>query len=783
MSPTDRQQLGARDDKETYRVFTTAAPPVGSVAVERYLLLPHTPPERVLELARNLSQIVPFTRQFDRVATWLDVKPETDCVVVEREYLEGISLAQIITTAPPMVAIEIWLVELLAILRDLHVTMLACGRLHPHNAIRSQADGKLRLTAICPAITPQGDLRPHDLRAVGEIAIALLTAGGTTTTWQSHAKLAEIVETLMAPSPQGYPSAAAAWLAASDLVKSSEHPKVAAQWHAQRGRVLFEMAQIAKAMAEFQQAIELAPDCAPAYIGRGSVYRVMGDLTNARADLERALEIMPEVGAAYVGRGLIACLQQEDGRSDLERGMVLLERQMPLDYHTIGQARAAAGNREAALAAYSAAIQRHPHSAISYQNRGNLQRDLGDIDAAIADYDRALAIAPDFALIYNNRGILHDERGDAVSAILDYTQAIDRAPDFAIAYNNRGNVYKDIQDYRRAIEDYDRALALQPNLTITYYNRSISKSALQDYSAAIQDLGIVISRDPQFASGYYQRALVYHASGEWLNAIADYTRALTCDSELKIVYYHRANAYLQGGNARDAITDYTQAIEHFPSEIRHRFNRALAYSRCREFDLALADCTNLLGISSDFAPAYFLRGKIYAIRGARALASSDYDRVVALAPNYLPGYFARLQLSAKSEDRELIRRDCDLILERFTANSMKDWEPLDPAQHLRHIGTIAHWLRSRIHRDSGDLSAARFDLEGAIFGDTNNPSLYAERAEIAVAEGDNYSACRDYQTAANLYLQQKNSAAYRLAIQQVDRLQHQLIPLMTQNLL
>ncbi len=59
------------------------------------------------------------------------------------------------------------------------------------------------------------------------------------------------------------------------------------------------------ALAEFNQAIQIAPYLADAYYGRGSVYQATGDLVHALADFDRAIEHDPRLVAAYIQRAKI----------------------------------------------------------------------------------------------------------------------------------------------------------------------------------------------------------------------------------------------------------------------------------------------------------------------------------------------------------------------------------------------------------------------------------------------------------------------------------------------
>ncbi|MGP0067431.1 MAG: tetratricopeptide repeat protein [Isosphaeraceae bacterium] len=59
------------------------------------------------------------------------------------------------------------------------------------------------------------------------------------------------------------------------------------------------------ALAQYNQAIQIAPYLSEAYCGRGCVYKAMGDSARALADFDRAIQCDPRQITAYIQRGKI----------------------------------------------------------------------------------------------------------------------------------------------------------------------------------------------------------------------------------------------------------------------------------------------------------------------------------------------------------------------------------------------------------------------------------------------------------------------------------------------
>jgi tetratricopeptide (TPR) repeat protein len=128
-----------------------------------------------------------------------------------------------------------------------------------------------------------------------------------------------------------------------------------------RGVDYYKKGKLERALADFNQALELDPKYASAYSGRGTVYRDKGDLDRALADYTRALELDPKYFINYYNRG-IAYKQ----KGDLDR----------------------------ALADYTRALELGPKYIDAYYHRGLVHRKKGSKAEAIADFEAYVRLAP-----------------------------------------------------------------------------------------------------------------------------------------------------------------------------------------------------------------------------------------------------------------------------------------------------------------------------------------------------------------------------------------------------
>src|SRR5712691_7888220 len=108
-----------------------------------------------------------------------------------------------------------------------------------------------------------------------------------------------------------------------------------------------------RALADYDEAIKLAPHTALAFALRGEVRAKRREYDSAIADYERAIELEPNLASAFSNRGL---------------------------------AWASKGEFRLAIADYTKAIQLDPSLSVAFNNRGNAHAARGDLEAAGADY-------------------------------------------------------------------------------------------------------------------------------------------------------------------------------------------------------------------------------------------------------------------------------------------------------------------------------------------------------------------------------------------------------------
>jgi tetratricopeptide (TPR) repeat protein len=144
-----------------------------------------------------------------------------------------------------------------------------------------------------------------------------------------------------------------------------------------------------QAITNFNKALKLDPNYAPAYYNRGIAFRNKDDFDSAIADFTQAIRLDPNYADAYNGRGIVYAYKNDSNR---------------------------------AIADYTQAIRLNPDFEYVYINRASVYIEIGEYDKAIADYTQAIRFAAS-ADRYIGRGNAYIYKGEYDKAEADYNEA------------------------------------------------------------------------------------------------------------------------------------------------------------------------------------------------------------------------------------------------------------------------------------------------------------------------------------------------------------------------
>jgi tetratricopeptide (TPR) repeat protein len=236
--------------------------------------------------------------------------------------------------------------------------------------------------------------------------------------------------------------------------------------------------------------------------------------------------------------------------------------------------------------------------ADAFYNRGNAYAAKGDHDRAIADYTAALEINARFANAAYNRGNSHAAKGEHDLAIADYSLMIELNPGYVNAYFNRGNSHAATGQHEKAIADYGKTVELDPAYLNAWYNRGNSFAAIGEHERAIEDYSKVVALDARSTNAWFNRGNSYAALGQHQQAIADYDQTVRLARNYGYAYFNRGNSHAELGDYDKAIADYNRALRLAPKSARIFLKRGIAYAETDKKDKAIADFRKAVALAA-----------------------------------------------------------------------------------------------------------------------------------------------------------------------------------------
>jgi tetratricopeptide (TPR) repeat protein len=281
----------------------------------------------------------------------------------------------------------------------------------------------------------------------------------------------------------------------------------------------------------FTASIERDPRDVDAYIGRGVARHVHGQAHGAIADFGEAMRLAPRGSIAHGNRA--AALAQ---KGELDRALA--------DYTAaIERHRDVAG----LLADTRWGQERGSLVAVKHlRGRADVWRLKRNHDMALADYTEALLLDPADASSLLGRGIIFGEKGQFGQALADLTEAIRLSPVDPRGYKNRGYFLSLQGNHARAIADFDEAIRLGPDDAQSYLWRGTIRALRVDTRrVSPHDSGETDSQEAGAARGL---------------ALADFNAAIRLAPSDPMAYRCRAAALARLGDHEQALADYDAAI-------------------------------------------------------------------------------------------------------------------------------------------------------------------------------------------------------------------------------
>ncbi|MCX5333377.1 ATP-binding protein [Streptomyces sp. NBC_00140] len=403
-----------------------------------------------------------------------------------------------------------------------------------------------------------------------------------------------------------------------------------AEAHCLRGQELRRKREHARALAEYDQAVALAPS-ADAYYGRALTRSRSGEYEAAAADYERAAELRPDSAEILFDRAETLRMARRHAEA-----VEIFDRALALDpayakgWASRASAKHAHGDTEGALADFGRALEIEGKYLWALVNRAKVYRDLGRPDDAFADLDRAVEIAPDSAWIASERGDAYRLAERYEQAAEELGRACELAPDHASAHAGRGFALDRLDRAEEAHAAYDRAVELEPDYMWALGNRGDLRRRTGDEDGAFEDLDRAVSVDgPRGWWALTMRGGAHAVVGRHEEAVADFDLARARKPDLGQAWDYWIWSMFALDRGEEAVVGLDRALDGDPDNGRLLEIRSRALSELGRYGEALRDLDRAIGLMPDAEWLYTNRARVCIALGRLDQALTDIQKDAA----------------------------------------------------------------------------------------------------------------------------------------------------------
>lgn len=329
-------------------------------------------------------------------------------------------------------------------------------------------------------------------------------------------------------------------------------------------------------------------------------------------------------------KGALADLSEAiaaSGRKDLSTAVAYYDR--GVIYDDLGQ-------RQKALADFSAAIALRPTYGEAHSARAAARLASGDAQGAIADLKALLGIDPAFPDAHYHLARAYQAAGMTAEAQSEYATALKTNPK-AYVYEGRGILNMNSGHTEAAIADFSAALKAKPDRVSSQVDRGQAYLAAHDYEAALADFESALKSAPGNAAATVGRATALTKLGRTDAAQSAVQAAVAADPKSAArLYRTRGDAELSHRAYKAAIADYDRALAAAPNNVVALINRGAAHHGLGQFPAAAADYKAALRLRPNDPMIYNNLGNALAAQGKLDKAIAEYDKALKIDPAYGP---------------------------------------------------------------------------------------------------------------------------------------------------
>lgn len=330
--------------------------------------------------------------------------------------------------------------------------------------------------------------------------------------------------------------------------------------------------------------------------GRGYMqeYQKSENIDAAIQQFEQALKVSPNYAPAYAGLGEVYWqgYKANRGKEWLDKAKVNCEKSLAADFklaegHTcLGSVYLAHGDYDRALREIQQAIALDPSDVHTILVMGDTYDKLKDYPQAETTFKHAISVSPNYWAVYNWIGFFYFRHAKYADAEIMFRKAFELAPGNQRALYNLGAMYLLEGRYQEAIDTFQRSIQLRPTMS-AYSDLGTAYFYQRQYADAITAYEKARALDEQYFMNWGNLGdALYWSSARRSESAAAYRRAidlgqakLQVNPKDAVTRAFVADYFAMVGDKLTATIELDKALKLAPQDPDVLFRASIVYNQ------------------------------------------------------------------------------------------------------------------------------------------------------------------------------------------------------------
>lgn len=417
-----------------------------------------------------------------------------------------------------------------------------------------------------------------------------------------------------------------------------------------RGVAYVKLKQRDKALKDFDQASQLAPDSPKVALVRGACLYELGRYQEAVTDLELAVRGFPQDSFPSL---LLSCsaYHVDQYEKSLKYGQKAISLGFVADdsfYLMLAECSAALKDYKNAEILFAALCEKPTAKAEAWLSRGNAEAAQEHYSLAINYYDHALKLEPDNEQAIYHKAVAKLSANKTESGLTELFAAVEANPKVARLRLFRADLLFKLRRFEEALADYKILEDLTPDDFRVYRAEAATYALIKRMDEVLPKAKKAVALNPTDAASQLLLATSYAGQKEYDKALKAYDAAIKYSGNDPSYMLARAQFLTTQKKYKEALEDFDTALKPGQETDEQLASRLLTLFELNLFDRALKDVNTLINHGYSDRWIYLVRGTAAASQGDYRTSVSDLEKYAEKAGNPGPIYtmIARIYMSA-----------------------------------------------------------------------------------------------------------------------------------------